>query len=74
MICAHEQMYTKQNKQRFYQGIEHAGHMSKSGWSVRPYSTSGILFMLFIKKNVKDSKNKQYFTCLPNTCLGYSTR
>ena len=41
MICAHAQMYTIQNKQRYYQGIEHAGHMSKSGWPVRPYSTSG---------------------------------
>ena len=51
MICAHAQC--KQINQRYYR-IEHAGHKSKSDWPVRPYSTSGTLFLLFVKGAVSD--------------------
>ena len=37
------------NKWRYYR-IEHAGHKSKSGRPVRPYSTSGTLLLLFVKQ------------------------
>ena len=37
------------NKQRYYR-IEHACNKSKSGQPVRPYSTSGTLFLFFVKQ------------------------
>ena len=72
MICVHPQC--KQNKQRYYR-IEHACHKSKFSWPVRPYSTSGTLFVLFFStKMSKQCKNKQYFTSSLNAWMGYSTR
>ena len=48
------------NKQRYYR-IEHACNKSKSGQPVRPYSTSGTLFLLFVKQTCqKKCKNKEY--------------
>ena len=40
------------NNQRYYR-IEHANHKSKSGRPVRPYSTSGTLFLLLFNKHFK---------------------
>ena len=52
MICVHPQC--KQNKQRYYR-IEHAGHKSKFSWPVRPYSTSGTLFVLFFQQKCQNN-------------------
>ena len=48
MNCVHAQCKQKL-KQRYYR-IEHAGRKSKSGQPVRPYSTSGTLFPLFVQQ------------------------
>ena len=47
MVCVEEHSYNK--KQRYYRR-EHAGHKSKLGQAVRPYSTCGTLFLLFVQQ------------------------
>ena len=42
-----------ENKERYYR-IEHAGHKSKSGQPVRPYSTSGTLIDLFFQQTCQN--------------------
>ena len=49
MNCALRMHNVNKNNQRYY-GIEHGGHQSKSGQPVRPYSTSGTLFLLFVQQ------------------------
>ena len=48
-MCTHN---VNKNNQRYF-GKEHAGHKSKSGWPVRPFSTCSTLFLLYVPQNVK---------------------
>ena len=50
MICVYN---VNKNKQKNYR-IEHAGHKSKLGQPVRPYSTSGTLFLLFVQQTCQN--------------------
>ena len=49
MICAHIQLQTKTTKDMIT-----AGHYSKSGRPVRPYSTSGTLCLLFVQQTCQN--------------------
>ena len=51
-LCASTDV--NKNKQRYY-GIEHyADQKSQSGQPVRPYSTSGTLFLLFVQQTCQN--------------------
>ena len=50
MICVYN---VNKNKQRNYR-IEHSDHKSKLGQPVRPYSTSGTLFLLFVQQTCQN--------------------
>ena len=52
MICVHAQCEQK-TKQRYYRK-EHAGHKSKSGRPVKPFSISGTLFLLFVQQTYQN--------------------
>ena len=49
-MCTHN---VNKNNQR-YCGKEHAGHKSKSGQPVRPYSTCSTLFLLFVQQTYQN--------------------
>ena len=62
MVCAHARSKQKQD------GIEHAGYMSRSGWPVRSYSTSGTFFLFFVQQTFKILQQRAVFH-LFNECM-----
>ena len=50
-------MHINKDNQRYYE-IEHAGHRSKPGCRVRPYSTSGTLVHLFVQHTCQNIPRK----------------
>ena len=43
---------------------EHAGHKSKSGGPVRPYFTSGTLFLLFLQQTCQNITRTIEISCI----------